>query len=47
MDQSREIKVELQESKKKEPCKHQWVKVASSMAESKYVCTICGEEDWH
>lgn len=30
-----------------EPCKHEWVKVASSMAESQYKCAKCSEEDWH
>lgn len=36
-----------EEVEKKEPCEHEWVKVASSMAESQYECTICGEQDWH
>jgi len=38
---------EVPETKVEEPCKHEWVRVASSMAESKYECAICGEEDWH
>ena len=28
-------------------CKHNWVKVASSMAESQYKCAVCSEQDWH